>query len=100
MSAVNTAPVRPVRVEVTEDADMISVHPIWEGVDRPDVGGWGLPKTASGRKLVKRLVAACESGAAFSATELCTDNGGQTYIHATHAVMGRYMNADLKRLGY
>jgi len=76
----------------------LSVCPIWKGVDRPNVGGWGmLPKH---RALATRLFRAIQDGAAFSDVTLKVDVNGKTYINASHLVLGRHMNADLKRLGY
>lgn len=88
-----------VQVETLQDGSAhLSVDPIWRGVDRPDVGGWGLRLTD--RRLADRLVLAVRSGAAFSCVRKCVDVAGNSYISAEHAVMGRKLNADLRRLGY
>lgn len=76
--------------------DGYSVHPIWCGVDRPDVGGW----MVKDRKMADRLTSAILTGAAFERVEYAVDVNGQTYVAARHAVMGKRMNADLKRLGF
>lgn len=62
--------------------------------------GWTVPN----RALVQRLVAAIEAGAAFEAhdAETISVNGVPTTLPAgwTPLVMGRYMSADLKALGF
>lgn len=73
----------------------IAVHPIWSGVDRADVGGWVVSA-----KIAPRLAAAVAAGAAFTAVAVATDVNGKTYVSASHAVMGRHANADLKRMGF
>ena len=88
-----------VKVETLQEGGAhLSVAPIWKGVDRPDVGGWGLP--LADRRLADRLARAVEAGAAFGCVRRCTDVGGKSYISAGHAVLGRKLNADLRRLGY
>lgn len=78
--------------------DGYTVHPIWSGVDRPNVGGWMVKDLAMARRLERAIL----DGAAFDQNriEVLTDVNGQTYVSAPHAVMGKRMNADLKRLGY
>lgn len=98
---------RIIRVEVTErPADEfspagISVFPVWEAdvpLDRPSPSGFGL--RATDRKLAERLVAAIEAGVVYTDAEVKTDIYGQTYVCADAQVMGRYLNTDLKRLGF
>lgn len=90
--------------EITENRDdhdprfVISILPIWNGVDRPNVGGWGLP--LKDRKLAERLRMAVISGAAFADIEKKTDVNGKTYISAPYLICSRMMNADLNKLGY
>lgn len=92
-----------VKVSVVKRTDSdgqatISISPIWAGVDRPDVGGFGVrPRQMA---LALRLKAAMESGAAFSSCQMFTDVNGHTYIGTNSNILGRTMNADLKRLGY
>lgn len=87
---------------VTNGDGSISVHPIWKGVDRPNVGGYGLKATH--RKLASRLAAALACPTVYTARpghcELKTDINGQTYISAFAPIIGRTLNADLKRLGF
>lgn len=86
--------------KITTDAESISVTAIWSGaeIDRPDVGGWGLG--LNHRSLAERLARAIDAQAAFEAPALRTDINGHTYVEARRRVMGRTMNADLKRLGF
>jgi hypothetical protein len=86
-------------VEIVETADgSLHVEPIWKGVDRPNVGGWAVGPTH--RALAERLCRAVRSGAAFGDVTAKVDVNGATYINASHLVLGRHMNADLRRLGY
>ena len=80
------------------DLGGLIVEPIWKGVDRPNVGGWALG--LQHRALAERLCRAVRSGAAFGDVTVKVDVNGQSYVNAQHLVMGRHMNADLRRLGY
>lgn len=83
-------------VSVRADGDAFIVGPVWEGVDRPYTHGWAVAE-----KHVKRLVAAIEGEAANVAEhKVLTDVNGHTYVSFDLPVMGRTMNANLKRLGY
>lgn len=73
------------------------VTPVWADVDRPDSFGWSCGGNA---KLAQRLRAAVLAGVALTNPEVRTDVNGATYVHATSQVLGRIMNADLKRLGF
>ena len=88
------------RCEITTDAEGIHVKAIAQGVklDRTQTAAWGL-KPAH-KTLAQRLCRAIEAGAALTPIGVRTDIGGQTYLATTGHVMGRYMNADLRRLGY
>ena len=72
------------------------VEPVWQGVDRPNTGGW----VVKDRTTAKRLEACIRDGNCFSSTRLAVDVNGQTYVATTALVMAKYMNADLRRLGY
>lgn len=91
-------------VEIKTERDSLSgrvsihISPIWKGVDRPDVGGWAVG--AQHEKLAARLGDAVTTGKAFGRVEVRTDVNGQTYVSAEHLVIGRHMNADLRRLGF
>jgi hypothetical protein len=73
----------------------------WHGVDvdRPRCHGIS---TGRNRKLAERLVAATAAGAIFDLdkVEILRDVEGSTYVSASSKVMGRYLNADLTRLGW
>lgn len=81
-----------------ETTVLIEVSPVWEGVDRPTSGGWVLPATRT--DLVKRLALAIEGGAACPNPVVRTDVNGKTYVDYGCVILGRRLNADLKRLGY
>jgi len=68
------------------EADHIAVNALGAGDEY--LAGWQLP--AKQPALAKRLARAIEAGKAVTVI------GGVKSVH----VMGRYMNADLKRLGY
>lgn len=87
------------RVEIVEDETGIIISPIWKGVDRPNVGGWGLLRTD--RPMAERLKKAIEDGAIHRDARIEKDVDGRTYVTSTEIfVLGRTMDADLKRLGY
>lgn len=68
------------------------------GLDRVRLLGFGLRpgKTA----LALRLKAAILAGRVFGPGTIHVDVNGRTYLHADACVMGRTMNADLKKLGF
>jgi hypothetical protein len=81
-----------------ELGDGYSVVFRWTGVDRPVTHSIG---TGKNRRLAERLAAAVTSGAVFaSAPEVRRDVYGATYVEVRLHVMGRHLNADLRRLGY
>ncbi len=68
------------------------------GLDRTDVYGWHLqPKH---RKLGERLVRAIEAGVVFTPERIDRDINGKTFLIAPCKVLGRTLNADLRRLGF
>jgi len=73
----------------------VCVEFYWEGVDRPCSYGIVCLK-----KHAPRLIAACDAGVLFTDPKVATDVHGKTYIDATCQVLGKTINADLKRLGY
>lgn len=88
---------RIVGVEVKRtDDDLLSVNPIWADVDRPNVGGWAVRNTRE----ANRLTAALLAGVVYDDPRVRLDNAGRTYVHGAAKVLGRYMNADLRRLGF
>lgn len=73
------------------------VSTTWSGeVDRKDGLGFLLPNEQTARRLERAI----NAGAVFAHMEIRTDVYGHTYVSAKSRVMGRYVNADLKRLGY
>lgn len=70
------------------------------GVDRPDAGGYSLSATAANRKLVYRLKQAIEDGVGWPERRITVDVNGKSYVACKHNLMGRYLNTDLRRLGY
>lgn len=105
----------PLSVEVVEekardewDVDSVLVRFTWhvEGLDRKDGFGisTGRTETPAQRKralaLAARLVRAAEAGAVFTDHRVKRDVYGHTYVSARCRVMGKYLNADLKRLGF
>lgn len=92
------------RISTDPDGEL-SVSVVWSGgnapIDRPDTGGWLIgPDSPFRRKLAQRLVRAIDAGVVHSDPALVIDNYGHTYVSARRNVMGRRMNADLKRLGF
>lgn len=78
------------------EGGMLLVQPVWTGVDRPVTGGW----VVRDARMARRLEAALLAGAVYPAVEVGTDVAGQTYASGRALVMGKYMNADLRRLGF
>jgi len=68
------------------------------GVDRPE--SIGVLVGIKQHKLVKRLVKAINDGVAFTDAKIQTSISGKTYVAGNLQVVGRRLNADLKRLGY
>ena len=81
----------------TED-DRIVVDALVKGVDvdRPETHGY----VVKDAKMAARLSAAINAGVVFYDPEVRTDVNGRTYVNAPSRVLGRMMNADLRRLGF
>lgn len=86
------------RTEIKTDPDdgHLSVWTVWHGVDRPCTSGMSVKD----RKMAARLTAAIEAGAAVTRGDVLTDVDGRTYVDEHWNVLGRMLNADLRRLGY
>lgn len=82
-------------VKPSDDPAYVTVWPLWSGVDRPYGTGISVQK-----KLASRLARAMEAGAVFLDPQIKTDINGNTYIEARCMVLGRHVNADLKKLGF
>lgn len=76
----------------------VDTHTFGLPVDRTQLLGFGL--TAKHGKLALRLQAAILAGRVFGAGIVRVDVNGKRYISADSKVLGRTMNADLKRLGF
>ena len=87
---------RGVDVEGIHSDKFWVVTPVWAGVDRPTCYSMRVRK----EKDAKRLAEAMRTGKAFKNPRITTDIHGKTYVEATCLVMGRYLNADLKKLGF
>lgn len=85
-------------VKIVETETNIEVIPVWKGVDRPVCFSWGLKK--SHMSLAKRLQKACLAGVVLVNPQIKTDIYGKTYVETNCRVLGRMLNADLKRLGF
>lgn len=86
------------RIEISNQATYWLVSPIWNGVDRPNVGGYS---TGKNYRLAERLAAFMRSGKAWiGSPELCTDVDGKSYINASLRINTRCLNAELKRHGF
>jgi hypothetical protein len=91
------------RIEIQTDEHTgrhLVVETTWTGaaLDRPDGIGFGL--SLAKRALAERLVRAINAGAVFTRPEIKVDVNGATYVSSGCAVLGRRMNADLRRLGF
>lgn len=82
-------------------------HPSWwlvsttwasslPNLDRYD----GIGYLCSSKRNAERLCRAINAGAVFADPRIAFDIYGAAYVATTSRVMGKYMNADLKRLGY
>lgn len=88
--------------ELITNADgSLTVRVTWEpqpGLDRLDAYAWGLKSTH--RALAARLIRAINDGAIITPGPAYTDVDGNTGFHSRSTILGRTMNADLRRLGY
>lgn len=78
-------------------SESVEIHWISPKVDRPHTFSISCGKD---RKLAARLARAVNAGAVFHDCTVEKDVSGATYVGATSRVLGRILNADLKRLGY
>jgi len=103
MNASATTTIRPVAT-ITRGPDYdgrmrIDIDVTWIGadLDRPHVGGWAISDKPA---LATRLKTAIEAGAVYANPKIVKDSNGKTFVQAKSLVLGRHMNADLKRLGF
>jgi hypothetical protein len=89
-----TATVRPA-------ADGLHVEVTWGGaaLDRPCTSGWLLALVHA--ELAVRLATAINAGAVYSNPRIVRDCNGATYVQADSVrMLGRTLNADLRRIGF
>ena len=85
-------------VKVTSGVGAIHVVVTTKVTDRERVYGWALsPKQGA---LASRLARAVRDGAVLTNPVVKTDVNGKTYVSCDSQILGRRINADLKRLGY
>lgn len=91
------------------DVDSVTVRVEWVGgdhVDRRDgysisTGRRQTPRQAkASHALAARLKRAIDAGAVFYEVKVARDINGATFLTYRSRVMGKYLNADLKRIGY
>lgn len=70
------------------------------GVDRAVTHGIETGPGTRGKKLADRLAAATRAGVVEYDQFIRRDVNGRSYVASTSRVMGKYLNADLKRLGF
>ena len=85
-------------VTVTTGVDGIHVTVTTPVADREDVYAWALSRKDG--VLASRLARAVRDGVVLTNPVKKTDVNGKTYISVDSQILGRRMNADLKRLGY
>lgn len=69
-------------------------------VTRPNTGGSYTGYGAKGKKLADRLAAATRAGVVHYDAYIQTDVNGGTFVTSNSRAMAKYLNADLKRLGF
>lgn len=67
-----------------------------ERLDRTDGHGYAVRT----RALADRLARAIDAGVVFYDLGIAVDVNGQTYVSSRSHVLGRYANADLRKLGF
>lgn len=72
------------------------VDTFWSGVDRPSSHGFAVPTSA----LAERLKAAIEAGRVFIDPHVKVDVRGLTYVESASTVHGKWLESDLRDLGF
>jgi hypothetical protein len=98
MNPAIAAMLEDVLVEEDHELGGFLISPVWKGVDRPNIGGIGLPRRDA--KLVPLIERAMRDGAFWSHAAVAIDVNGKTYVAAAAVVSGRHLTADLRRLEY
>jgi len=105
-------PVAPVLTPMATSytgADEIHVEVTWSArnpdgtraalLDRPHTFGWAV--SLGHGALARRLLAAINAGAVYSNPRIVRDCNGATYVQADSVrMLGRTLNADLRRIGF
>lgn len=96
----NLRAVAKIRDNAGVDNDYVVVEIHWEGepLDRPYTTGIHVAK--KNHKLAQRLVRCINAQKAFEHPHVARDTNGKSYVSFTLLVIGKYLNADLKRLGF
>jgi hypothetical protein len=86
------------RIDITSRRPSIgfTVRPYWTNVDRPEGVGYAVKDM----RTAVRVRDAMAAGVVFADAEIKTDVNGKTYASARSAILGRTLNADLRRLGF
>jgi hypothetical protein len=85
------------KVEKRDGSIFITV--VWNAeVDRKNGGGWSVPGNRT--NLAARLACAIDNQMAFTIKGIETDINGKTYVSWNSNVRGRYMDFDLKKIGF
>lgn len=84
---------------VRQDGSDLSVWPVWTapGIEG-DLNRSGY--AVKDRKMADRLAKAIMAGAVYYDESVKYDVNGDPYVSASSRVLGRTMNADLRRLGF
>jgi hypothetical protein len=80
---------------VQQNCDMVTIRGEFQGLLTP-----GISVKKSNRSLVRRLVQAVEADAAFTKPTVLKDAAGKDFVSVQINVLGRYLSADLKKLGF
>ena len=86
-------------VDIEVRADGICVSPIWDGVDRPCVGGYCVDRNKM--SLALRLKKAIESGRCWIRNPVvAVDIYGKSYVSADVRFLMRKLNSELTKAGF
>lgn len=87
----------------TDEEGYYTVTAYWSGGDlKEEVRGlaWCCGKKNRGHALANRLKRAFEAGAILPNPKIMTRDNGTQWVSADLNILGRRMNADLKRVGF
>jgi hypothetical protein len=81
-----------------DDPSLLTVKAFARGIrlDRPEVHAW----TVRDETLARRMVRAIKARKVLTPVKIATDINDRTYLQTNCCVVGRTMNADLRRLGF